>query len=69
MGVIQTEDAKVKAEKGRDVVAMLEKEIEPLLKDAKPFFGGSERMTMAEVSAGPSKPLVFRLAYSHTFEI
>lgn len=26
------------------------KEIEPLLKDAKPFFGGSSRLTLAEVS-------------------
>ena len=27
----------------------IEKEIEPLLKDASPFFGGSKDMTMAEV--------------------
>jgi glutathione S-transferase len=30
-------------------VAAVEKEIEPLLKDASPFFGGSDRMTLAEV--------------------
>lgn len=27
----------------------IEKEIEPLLKDANPYFGGSSRMTLAEV--------------------
>lgn len=27
----------------------IEKEIEPLLKDANPYFGGSSKMTFAEV--------------------
>jgi glutathione S-transferase len=31
-------------------VASLVKEVEPLLKDAKPFFGGSDKLTLAEVS-------------------
>lgn len=53
MGVIQAEDEKVKEEKGKDMVAALKKEIEPLLADAKPFFGGSEKMTMAEVRPVP----------------
>jgi len=35
-------------EKLLDAVA---KEVEPLLQDAKPFFGGSEKLTLAEVSA------------------
>lgn len=30
-------------------LAGLVKEVEPLLKDAKPFFGGSDRLTLAEV--------------------
>lgn len=30
-------------------VAALVKEVEPLLKDAKPFFGGSSELTLAEV--------------------
>jgi glutathione S-transferase len=30
-------------------VAAIEKEIEPLLKDAAPFFGGSKRLTLVEV--------------------
>jgi len=33
--------------------AAIEKEIEPLLKDAAPFFGGSDQMTMAEVQVAP----------------
>lgn len=32
-----------------EVVEIVGKEIEPLLKDAKPFFGGSEKVTLAEV--------------------
>lgn len=31
-------------------LAGLVKEVEPLLADAKPFFGGSEKLTFAEVS-------------------
>lgn len=30
-------------------IAALVKEVEPLLQDAKPFFGGSDRLTLAEV--------------------
>jgi glutathione S-transferase len=30
-------------------VSVVGKEIEPLLKDAKPFFGGSDKVTLAEV--------------------
>jgi len=37
------------AEKLVDAVV---KEVEPLLQDAKPFFGGSERLTLAEVQTG-----------------
>jgi len=33
-------------------VAAVVKEIEPLLKDAKPFFGGSSKLTLAEVQTG-----------------
>jgi glutathione S-transferase len=33
-----------------EYVAVVKKEIEPLLEDAKPFFGGSEKLTLAEVS-------------------
>jgi len=33
-----------------EAVAAIVKELEPLLADAKPFFGGSEKLTQAEVS-------------------
>lgn len=33
-----------------EFVDLVGKEIEPLLKDAKPFFGGSEKLTLAEVT-------------------
>ncbi|EMD00878.1 hypothetical protein BAUCODRAFT_187903 [Baudoinia panamericana UAMH 10762] len=34
-------------------IAAFEKEIEPLLKDASPFFGGSKQLTFAEVLTAP----------------
>jgi glutathione S-transferase len=39
-----------KKEKARGIVEAIVKEIEPLLRDAGPYFGGSERLTLAEVS-------------------
>ena len=38
-----------KAQKSAEMVTAVGKEMEPLLRDAAPFFGGSARMTMAEV--------------------
>ena len=35
-----------------DAVASLVKEVEPLLADAAPFFGGSDKITLAEVLTG-----------------
>ena len=43
----QTDEEKV--EKSNEMVSMVKKEVEPLLDDASPFFGGSERLTLAEV--------------------
>ncbi|ORY61573.1 thioredoxin-like protein [Pseudomassariella vexata] len=37
----------------RDAVAGIVNEVEPLLADAKPFFGGSDKLTLAEVIMGP----------------
>lgn len=34
-------------------MAIVEKEIEPLLKDASPFFGGSSKVTLAEALVAP----------------
>ncbi|RYP02176.1 hypothetical protein DL764_005927 [Monosporascus ibericus] len=36
-----------------EAVAGLLKEVEPLLKDVNPFFGGSDKLTLAEVIMGP----------------
>ena len=35
---------------GGELIAAVEKEIEPLLENARPFFGGSGNLTFAEVS-------------------
>lgn len=40
-------------EPAQDALQQLVKEVEPLLADAKPFFGGSDKLTFAEVSFGP----------------
>ncbi|CAI4215035.1 unnamed protein product [Parascedosporium putredinis] len=37
---------------GDEFVELVVKELEPLLGDAKPFFGGSEKLTLAEVLTG-----------------
>ena len=42
-----------KEAKAQDVYKAIEKEIEPLLKNAKPFFGGSEKYTLAETIVAP----------------
>jgi glutathione S-transferase len=39
-----------KEKTSQEWVATVKKEIEPLLADAKPFFGGSNKLTLAEVS-------------------
>ncbi len=47
--IMKAVDGEEKEKLGRDLVAAVEKEVEPLLKDAAPFFGGSKVMTLAEV--------------------
>lgn len=42
-----------KEEKCREWAAAIEKEIEPLLSDAAPFFGGSKDITLAEAIVSP----------------
>lgn len=48
--VLKASDEKEKEELTTKWVEAVKKEIEPLLKDAGPFFGGSRRLTLAEVS-------------------
>ncbi|KAI9706133.1 MAG: hypothetical protein M1836_005539 [Candelina mexicana] len=56
-GTIQA-DGEEKDAKTETLVKTIEKEIEPLLQDAAPFFGGNEKITLVEVQTGS---LVLRL--------
>jgi glutathione S-transferase len=47
---------------GTEWVAAVKKEIEPLLGDAAPFFGGSKRLTLAEVNVAPFLLRIWALA-------
>lgn len=38
-----------KEQKAEEMVEALEKEVEPLLKDANPYFGGKGELTLVEV--------------------
>ncbi|EMD93292.1 hypothetical protein COCC4DRAFT_132599 [Bipolaris maydis ATCC 48331] len=42
-----------KAKLSQEFIETVSKEVEPLLKDAKPFFGGSEKLTLAEALVAP----------------
>jgi len=46
----------------REWVATVKKEIEPLLSDAKPFYGGSNSITLAEVTVAPFILRIYALA-------
>lgn len=47
--ILMIESQEEKDQKGEELVKAMEKEIEPLLHDAAPFFGASKELTMAEV--------------------
>ena len=47
-----SDDASAEAEVG-GLVQIVQKEIEPLLQNSAPFFGGSSKLTLAEVSGTP----------------
>jgi len=46
----------------REWVAAVKKEIEPLLADAKPYFGGNSKMTLAEINVAPFIMRIYALA-------
>lgn len=46
---MKAENDEEKRQMSEEMVKAVEKEIEPLLQDAGPFFGGNKKMTMAEV--------------------
>lgn len=48
--ILMAQTAAEKEEQVDKSVGVVVKELEPLLKDAKPFFGGSTKLTLAEVS-------------------
>jgi glutathione S-transferase len=47
--ILQQDSDEEKEKLGKEFVSLVNKDIEPLLKDAKPFFGGSSKITLAEV--------------------
>jgi len=49
----------------REWVSAVKKEIEPLLADASPYFGGSSTMTLAEVNIAPFIMRIYELASSN----
>jgi len=53
LAVLRAADDAEKQTKVDEWAATIEKEIEPLLANAAPFFGGSEELTFAEVIAAP----------------
>lgn len=51
--ILRKDTLEEKDQLANDFIAVIGKEIEPLLKDAKPFFGGSEKFTLAEALTAP----------------
>jgi glutathione S-transferase len=52
--VLRANNEEEKRAKADEWAKAIEKEIEPLLQDANPFFGGSKELTLAEVCFSPS---------------
>jgi len=51
--ILTEESLEKKEELVKEFIALVVKEIEPLLKDAAPFFGGSKKPTLAEALTAP----------------
>lgn len=47
--MFRAESNQEKEAKSKEWIAAVQKEIEPLLQSANPFFGGSQDLTLAEV--------------------
>ena len=62
--MVSENSAEVREAKSGELVRVTEKEIEPLLEGAKPFFGGKEEMTLAEVSSLVFSSYPFVLLYA-----
>ena len=50
IGALKADSEAEKEAKCKEWIAAVQKELEPLLKDADPFFGGSRKMTLVEVN-------------------
>jgi len=59
MWSIAKAEGEEKEKLSQQALQILEKEIEPLLKDAGPFFGGNSELTMAEVGRCRRQPRDF----------
>ncbi|KAI4645905.1 hypothetical protein J4E93_005483 [Alternaria ventricosa] len=51
--ILMCDSKEEQAKMSQEFVDVVTKEIEPLLKDAKPFFGGSRKVTLAEALTAP----------------
>ncbi|CAO2655867.1 Nn.00g046700.m01.CDS01 [Neocucurbitaria sp. VM-36] len=60
--ILRQDSNEEKEKLGKEFVDIVAKEIEPLLKDAKPFFGGSGKVTLAEALTAPFILRVYALA-------
>jgi len=60
--MLMGENEEEKANLSKEFVSTIEKEIEPLLKDAKPFFGGKDKMTLAEALTAPFILRIYAMA-------
>ncbi|EON67509.1 hypothetical protein W97_06877 [Coniosporium apollinis CBS 100218] len=62
MKILAADSKEDKEAKSKEMVEAVKKEIEPLLKDANPFFGGSEELTFAEVQIAPFLLRIYAMA-------
>ncbi|KAF2261963.1 thioredoxin-like protein [Lojkania enalia] len=53
MRIAKEENADEKEKLAQQLVSLVGKEVDPLLKDAAPFFGGSDKFTLAEALVAP----------------
>lgn len=60
--ILRQDSDEEKEKLGKEFVNIVSKEIEPLLKNAKPFFGGSDKVTLAEALTAPFILRIYGLA-------
>ncbi|TID16616.1 thioredoxin-like protein [Venturia nashicola] len=60
--IFRAKDDKEKEATSKEWVVAVQKDIEPLLNDASPFFGGSSELTLAEVNIAPFLLRIYALS-------